>query len=328
MDMEGMKMQPSSSRRGLSRGRIRQSALTALGILLIILVAACGTPGSSPAGGGAGAAGASAEPPNEEPASGGSGQPGGGSGQPGGVPFAELVDRKIVKTGEITVQVGDVGVAVGQVRAMAVELSGYVGDSRLGGQDEPATLTLRIPANRFEEALQRLRDMDGEVKVEATGEEDVTSSIVDLEARIRNLQASEQQYRALVERAEKVDDILSVQSRLDEVRGQIEQHRAQLEQLSGLAALSTLTVTLVPVSRPIEVAAEGWDPGATAGSALGALVSAGQQLTDVLIWLSIVGLPLALVIGVVVVVAARLGPTFRRRLGPVPAGEEQHPGNG
>jgi hypothetical protein len=155
--------------------------------------------------------------------------------------------------------------------------------------------------------------MDGDVRAEATSEQDVTSSIVDLDARIENLEASEAQYRLLVERAKKVQDILSVQSRLDDVRGQIEQLKAQLEQLSGLAALSTLTVTLAPASTPVEDASEGWDPGATFDEALAALVGLGQGTSDLLIWLAIVGLPIGLVGAVVLVLAWRLTPAIRRR---------------
>jgi len=241
---------------------------------------------------------------------------------PGGVPFADLVDRKIVKTGEITIEVPAVGAAVGELRAMALSLDGYVSDSRTGGEEDSATVTLRVPADRFDDALDRLHDMDGEIRVEATRDEDVTTSIVDLEARIRNLQASEQQYRLLVQRAEKVDDVLAVQSRLDDVRGQIEQLTAQLTQLNGLAALSTLTVTLVPVSTPVEDAAAAWDPGSTFGKAVAALVSAGQTVADAAIWLVIVVLPLLVIVAIVAWLALRLRPVAERAARPTPAADE------
>jgi hypothetical protein len=251
------------------------------------------------------------------------GEPGKGqgsqdSGGTGSVPFADLAERKIVKTGEITLEVPAVGTAVGELRAIALSLDGYVSDSRTGGEHDAATVTLRVPANRFNEALDRLHGMDGEVRVEATKDEDVTSSVVDLEARIRNLQASEEQYRVLVGRAEKIDDVLAVQSRLDQVRGEIEQLSAQLKQLNGLAALSTITVALVPASTPVQDAAAAWDPGATFGTAVAALVSAGQSIADFAIWLLIVGLPILLVVAIILWLAMRLRPVARR-LAPSPA---------
>jgi hypothetical protein len=303
------------STRSTRRSRSRSAAVAAATAILLIILAGCATAGTGPQAAQDGGTGDGAVPP-AAPDQRGQG------GQPSGAPFADLADRKIIKTGEVSLEVANVGVAVGEVRAMAVAVGGYVGGSNAGARDERATLTLRIPADRFEDALERLRAMDGEMRAESTSEQDVTSSIVDLEARIENLEASEAQYRLLVERAQKVDDILAVQSRLDEVRGQIEQLKAQLEQLSGLATLSTLTVTLLPASTPVEDASEGWDPGATFDQALAALVSLGQGISDLLIWLAVVGLPISLIGAVGVWLAWRLTPAIRRRVSVTPGAED------
>jgi len=236
------------------------------------------------------------------------------------VPFAALADRQIIKTGEVIVEVDNVAAALGRVRALTGQLGGYVGGSQAGTLEDSATLTLRIPADRFEDALAQLHELEGKVVSESTREEDVTSAIVDLEARIANLEASELQYRALVERAQAIDDILAVQTRLDSVRGEIEQLSAQHEQLSGLAGMSTLTVTLTPSPTPVvEQATEDWDPGATFENAVAALVGFGQGATDVLIWLGIVGLPLLVAVGVLALVVGRMLPLARRRLPAPPA---------
>jgi hypothetical protein len=288
-------------------------------LAVVSLLAACASAGSARAPAGASSGAGGEQPAAEEP--GGDGDFAGGEAI-GGVPLADLAERKIVRTGEVTLEVPAVGSAVGELRAMALALGGYVSGSRTGGEDEAATVTLRIPADRFDDALDRLHAMDGEVRVEATRDEDVTSAVVDLEARIRNLQASEAQYRLLVRRAEKIDDVLAVQSRLDQVRGEIEQLTAQLTQLNGLAALSTLTVTLVPVSTPVEDAAEAWDPGSTFGNAVAALVSAGQGLADVAIWFLIVGLPILVIVAIVVWLAMRFRPAAGRLAPPAPSAEE------
>jgi tetrahydromethanopterin S-methyltransferase subunit G len=282
-----------------------------IAVLLVVLALAAALAGCGSA---ASQAGASAGPADPNPAKEGTDGGGTTTGGQGDVPLADLAERKIVKTGEITIEVPGIGAAIGDVRATAVALGGYVSGSRAGGEHETATLTLRVPADRFDEALQRLHGLEGEVRVEATNEEDVTSSVVDLEARIRNLEASEEQYRVLIGRAEKVDDILAVQSRLDDVRGQIEQLSAQLKQLNGLAALSTLTVTLVPADHPVEDAAAGWDPGATLGTATAALVSAGQGIADIAIWLLVVGLPILVLVGILFLLGRRLAPVLRRRV--------------
>jgi hypothetical protein len=225
---------------------------------------------------------------------------------------ASLADQRIIKTGEISLEVPDVTIALARVRAMAIKLGGYVGGSKAGTRDEPATLTLRIPADTFEEALSRLHELDGDVVVEATTEQDVTSQVVDLEARIANLQASETQYRTLLGQAVKVEDILAVQSRLDDVRGQIEQLQAQHKELSGLADLSTLTVTLIPTA--LQQAAGRWDPGQTVSDAFAALVDVGQNVGDGVIWFAIVWLPVLIGLGVVVLLVWRFVPGLRGRV--------------
>jgi len=226
---------------------------------------------------------------------------------------ANVADRRIVKTGEITLEVPTVSSAVGVVRALALDLGGYVGGSSAAEADASATLTLRIPADRFDEALDRLRALEGTVIAEATREEDVTSTIVDLEARIANLEASEVQYRALIERAVEIDDVLAVQRRLDEVRGEIEQLQAQLEQLSGLADLATLTVTLAPPDEIVERTAAGWDAGSTLDQAMAALVSLGQGLATAAIWLGIVGVPVLVGVGLLALLGLRLVPRLPGR---------------
>jgi hypothetical protein len=243
--------------------------------------------------------------------------------------LAAPIEQRIIKTGEVSVEVPEVQTAVGQVRAFALELGGYVGGSQAGSRDESATLTLRVPAARFDEALERLRALEGEVVAEATRESDVTRQIVDMQARIANLEASEASYRALLERAERIEDVLAVQSRLDGVRGEIEQLEAQLQDIEGDADLSTLTVSLIPVAEPVTAVTEEWDAGAQFNDALASLVGIGQGLVSALIWIGIVWLPVLLVLALLVLLALRGLLEVRRRLpmaaAPVPAGREVPP---
>lgn len=286
-----------------SAARRRHHTASALfGVLLAgALLSACGSaamPGATDRGG------------PEEPA------PSAASGGFDGDQSGSLADRKIIKTGEITIEVPNVTTALARVRAMAVELGGYVGGSQSGTRDEGATLTLRIPADRFDDALAKLHALDGDVLGEATHEEDVTSAVVDLEARITNLQASELQYRTLLAKAEKIEDILAVQTRLDDVRGQIEQLQAQHKELTGLANLSTLTVSLVPGA--VQQATGSWDPGKTVSDAVAALVGFGQWLGDAAIWLVIVLLPALIGLAIVAWLVLRLFPGLRTRFGRAP----------
>jgi len=295
-------------------GRWMVGALAAAA--LVVILAACGGGGSSPAGlfqnvgkdlaqtGGAAA-------PSGAPADAGS-RAGGVTGS-----LATPADQKIVKTGEITVEVPNVANALAAVRAMAVTLGGYVGGAQAGTLDDAATLTLRIPADKFDDAIAQVQQIKGsKVLAQSQHEQDVTAAVVDLDARVKNLQASETQYRDLLAKAQKIEDILSVQTRLDDVRGQIEQLSAQLKTLNNQADLSTLTVTLQPTAKPIQAASADFDPGAAAAAAVGALLQVGQGVLIAAIWLGIVGIPLAIVLAVLVLLLARFGLLARRR-GPV-----------
>ncbi|TMB85124.1 MAG: DUF4349 domain-containing protein [Chloroflexi bacterium] len=277
------------------RSARRLAAMSILTAALVLLLAACsGGNAYAPAAasGGAAAAGQPSSAPQGAETSGPKAQ------------FAQD-ERQIVKTGEITLEVDNVANALARVRAMAVELGGYVGGAQAGTLDQSATVMLRIPAPRFDDALTRLHEIGSKVLVEATHEEDVTAAVVDLEARLKNLRASEAQYRVLVARATKIEDILAVQSRLDEVQGQIEQLSAQLKQLSNQADLSTLTVTLQPRAQPIQAASSTWDPGETASNAASALLQIGQALGTIGIWLAIVGLPVVIVLTLIAFVLSR-----------------------
>ncbi len=121
-------------------------------------------------------------------------------------------------------------------------------------------------------------------------------------------------YRALLERAQKVEDILAVQSRLDQVRGEIEQLKAQHKDISGQADLATLTVTLTPVAAPVQKQAETWDLGAQLSEAVATLVGIGQAVASALIVFVIVWLPVLLVLGIIALVLLRGVLEARRRL--------------
>ncbi len=309
----------------------------ALALLLLIVVAvACSAQSgaSVPGASGAAAQGGDALQGVPGPSAGTGEEPATDEDRPGGGPAsgnanAAPIEQRIIKTGEVSVEVADVPATVGRVRAFVLELGGYVGGSQAGSGDQGATLTLRIPAARFDEALDRLRDLDGEVVAEATRESDVTRQIIDLGARIANLEASEASYRVLLERAERIEDVLAVQSRLDGVRGEIEQLNAQLQDIEGDADLSTLTVSLIPTAEPVVEQTEAWNLGSEVQGALAALVGIGQGLLNVVIWFGIVWLPVLLVLSILALLALRAVLEVRRRLPlapePAPAGGEAPP---
>lgn len=220
-------------------------------------------------------------------------------------PGALKDETKVVYTGTLDLLVTDVARAVADARALVTEAGGYVGASRewREGDTPVASITYRIPAPRWDATLTALRAIGTEVVREETSAIEVTGQIVDLEARIRNLRASETALQAILADATRISDVLEVQRELTEVRGQIEQLDAQRVRLEDQAAYGTLTTTFGVETVAVIEAAKGWDPATEVDQASASLVSVLQALATAGIWFAIVWLPILLVLGAIVVAA-------------------------
>ena len=174
---------------------------------------------------------------------------GGGTGSPGG--SLQIADRKIISTGNITVEVEDVPGAVTAVEAIVEGMGGYVEQlSSSGGDEFPyASLTLRVPQGQFASAYDRIRSL-GDVLNEHQGSEDVSEQFIDLEARLNSAKREEQSFLNLLGRAATVSDVLTIERELARVRSDIERYQGQLDFLSRRVDLSTIWVELVPEEGP------------------------------------------------------------------------------
>lgn len=196
------------------------------------------------------------------------------------------IDRKIVKTGYLTLEVDNTVEAMNGVAAVAKELGGYVVSSNKHEDDSTTygRVSIRVPAERFDEAFDRLRKLAIAVPYENTDSRDVTEEYTDLEAQLRNLEATEAQYLALLEKAETVEDILAVQRELSYVRGEIERIKGRMQYLERTSDMSLIEVNLQE-TKPL--GQTGWTALQTLKSAARGLITFGRVLGDVAIWLVI-----------------------------------------
>jgi hypothetical protein len=241
----------------------------------------------------------------------------------GAAPTADrpVDDALIVRTGSLELEIEDVAAALAAARREITQLGGYVAGSDEYDQGESrwASVTYRVPVERFSEAIVTLRALSDRVVHESTQSAEVTATVVDLGARISNLRASEQALVEIMDRAGRIDDVLSVQLRLEDVRGRIEQLEAQRANLADQAALSTLTVSWYTPVAAVSVVQEGWDVATEADRALAQTVEALQGLASLAIWFGVVVLPL--VILPVLLVLGALFVLRRRRVHPATATE-------
>lgn len=213
------------------------------------------------------------------------------------------IDRKIVKNGNMTLEVNDITAAITGVATVATDLNGYVVFSnKQGNQDATyGQVSIRVPSDRFDEAFDRLRQLAVNVPSESTNSQDVTEQYTDLQAQLRNLEATETQYLEILKKAEKVEDILAVQRELSNVRGQIEQIKGRIQYIERTSDMALIDVNLQKV-KPLGGTA--WSALETLKSAARGLVSFGKVLADLLIWLVIFS-PVWIIILVVVLYFTR-----------------------
>ncbi|MEK7354473.1 MAG: DUF4349 domain-containing protein, partial [Chloroflexota bacterium] len=155
-------------------------------------------------------------------------------------------DRMIVRTGNMALVVDDVSVAIKQITAMAGRFTGYVVSSNVWQDRERlfGSISLRIPAERFDDAIRELRALAVDVTSETSNSRDVTEEYTDLTSQLKNLQATEQQLLRILEKAATVKDILDVQRELSNTRGQIEQTKGRMQYLERTSATSLIDVSL------------------------------------------------------------------------------------
>ncbi|HYN22727.1 MAG TPA: DUF4349 domain-containing protein, partial [Thermoanaerobaculia bacterium] len=137
--------------------------------------------------------------------------------------------RKLIRRLDLQLVVRDTEAAAKQLQALANSLGGFVSDvnaSRVEGVLH-YQMTLRVPTERLDRAREEIRQIALRVEREQMSTEDVTDQYVDLEARLRSLNATEAELRELLaesrERARKVEDVMAIYRELTGVRTQIEQ---------------------------------------------------------------------------------------------------------
>jgi hypothetical protein len=226
------------------------------------------------------------------------------------------IDRMIIRAVTLALSVDDVSHAFQQIERIADSVGGSVTSStfKQDGDRTDATVVLRIPADQrtYNTAMEQLRRLAVRVGEESLSSQDVTEEFVDLESNIRNLQATEVRLVGLMERAQKVDEVIAVQRELTNVRGQIERIEGRRRFLERRSEFTTINLTLRDVLATPSGQAREWSPQATLTEAINALTRSLQGVARAGIWLA-VWLP---VYGLPCVAAWWVVRQFRRRREP------------
>ena len=273
-------------------------------LVLALFVSACNS-GSDSAGstGGGGASEGSVEA-----------SPGGGGSTASDGPVSSSavpqVGPQVVKTASLRLGIahGSFEDKVGEAHAVADSYAGFVVESFAsqgsGKRIAEGSLVLRIPAESYDSALSRLRELGKVESLEESGQ-DVSKEFVDLNARIRQLRAVEAQLLELLQRADDVPAALAVQNQLSQVQLDLEQARGRLQYLDNRVAFATISMSIheLGVVAPKDGGFKIVDAWATAGSAFLTVVG----------WLFI-GIAVAAPVLILLVLGFLVGRVIRRRL--------------
>jgi hypothetical protein len=273
-----------------------------------VLLSGCGASGNDKASTSSGAAapqqadGAGDSKVPGKPEAGGKAMPpaapGSGAAQPS-------VTRAIIKTGALTVEVGNDDVdaqrqkAIGIVTGLRGQVASEDSTSNEDGRISQSNLVVKVPTAAYETAIDRLSGLGKRTAIHQESS-DVTEQVVDVDSRISSQRASLDRMRALLAKATTIGEIVSVESELTRREADLEALLAKQKNLSLQTELATLNLTLAEKGKaPEPVKAEGhgflsglrngWDAFTATFSALATALGA---MLPFLIALALIGYPI------------------------------------
>jgi len=238
---------------------------------------------------------------------------------------AHAAERLIIRTGNISLVVEDTRGAQATIESMvagmAAEGAFVVSGDEYGGTEDNQphiSMSIRIPAARFGETMDRLADLAVTVTNRSESAQDVTEEYVDLEARLESLEAARQRLLEIMQEARSTKDLLEAEQQLTQREAEIESIKGRMQYLEESARLSSIWIDLQPylLSQPV---GDQWRPAETARRAVETLLDGLRGFGDFVIFFAIAILPWLLAIGLVVFVIVAL--IRRRRRGRQARGE-------
>lgn len=212
------------------------------------------------------------------------------------------IDQKIIKTAELDTVVNSTTAAVELLTQMAETKGGFVlssetytlSDETLAGQ-----VSVRVPTEQFETTLAEIKSKVVLIETETITGTDVTEEYIDLESRLKNAQALEINYLAILEKSGSVEDTLKVTKALGEVREEIEILQGRIRYLDARTNFSTITVYLRERPSVVPNVTDKFDILLVFQEAFQTLVLLGRGALVALIWLGVLGGPIFIFVWIV-----------------------------
>jgi hypothetical protein len=230
-------------------------------------------------------------------------------------------ERLVIENADLAIVVKDPKARMAEINALANEMGGYVVSSNLyqsftslGLEVPEASIVIRVPAERLDEALAQIKEGAVDVPRENRSGQDVTNQYVDLQAQLKAKEAAEQKLLEIMDQAVRAEDVLAIYLQVQAVQTEIEQLKGQIKYLEESAALSSISVQLIAEegTQPIQVGP--WKPAGAAKEAIQDLILFFQNFVDFLIYFFLSILPALILIAIPLYLVYLIGRAAYRRI--------------
>ncbi len=233
-------------------------------------------------------------------------------------------NAKLIYRANMNIQTLDFDNATASLEKLTADMGGYMessqtytGDYYSGRSSRSAYYTVRVPAEKFEAFLATV-DESGIFHVTnvSRSADDIGTKYFDTEARLKTQQVKQERLLSLLEKADNMEDIISLENALSEVEYMIESYTSTLNRYDDLVGFATIEISLDEVARVTdtgETTSFGSRISAAFNNGVNSFVSA---MEDFAVWLAAAILPLilvAIVIALAVIIPVRVSRKRRRR---------------
>ena len=224
--------------------------------------------------------------------------------------------RKLIRTIYLSLQTTDFDEVLSDLSSKATELGGYIENSSVSGNSyyyqstRYASYTIRIPSDKLDQFVEVVSDL-GNVTQKNESVEDVTLQYVDVESRKKALETEQERLMELLSQAENMEDLLAIESKLSDVRYELENYGSQLRMLDNQIDYSTVNVDVDEVERVTDTGDKSFF-GEIEDRFNNSLYTVEQDLRGLVI-VTLGSLPILLMWAVLLVVIILIVKTIRRR---------------
>jgi len=230
-------------------------------------------------------------------------------------------ERLVIENADLSIVVKDPKTRMKEISDLAKQMGGFVVSSNMyqntsstGKQVPQGSIVIRVPSEKLDEALSKIKEGAIDVPTENRSGQDVTSQYVDLQAQLTAKQAAEKKLLEIMDKATRAEDVLAIYLQVQTVQTEIEQLKGQIKYLEESAALSAISVQLIAEESTQPIVVGPWKPEGAAKQAIQDLIFFFQNFVDLLIRFVLLTLPALILIAIPLFLVYLVGRAVYRRI--------------